>query len=102
MNDEQLTESEIALLEYKIFEGGVCNHEALNRLSAHYQANQEDRDFEKAIELWMAGWTSEPIRPGLRIMSWYWRRPPIGKRPKGRLFLSTDQALNHLRKATPN
>jgi hypothetical protein len=63
---------------------------------------EDDRTYmAKADELIEAGWKFELI-PGSttqaeHVMSWYWRRPgPRG----GRRFLSTDQALSHLRKAT--
>lgn len=94
-----MTPEELKAAQKKIFKpDGSIDREALAEFSKLIRAEQEDRDFEKAIELWMAGWISEPIREGLQIMSWYWRRPPRGKRKRGRLFLSTDQALNHLRR----
>ncbi len=65
-------------------------------------ANREQmnsNDMDKAIELWLAGWVSlTPHKCQQNIMSWYWRRPPIRKRKMGRLFLSTDQAFNALKK----
>lgn len=75
---------------------GSVDKDALKYYSDKIRAEQNDRDFGKAIELWLAGWTSEPLRDGLAIMSWYWRRPPKGNRKRGRLFLSTDQAHNHM------
>ncbi len=77
----------------------------------------DEKDMEQAIELWLAGWTSElPAHyntpegkemakndPWSRcaVMSWYWRRPPKGKRTQGRLFLSTNQAFNAMKRETP-
>lgn len=62
------------------------------------KAQQLNRDIEDAIELRLAGWTasmpSGELEPE-RVYSWQWRRPgPKG----GRLFLSTQQAINALRK----
>jgi hypothetical protein len=62
------------------------------------KAQQLNRDIEDAIELRLAGWTasmpSGELEPE-RVFSWQWRRPgPKG----GRLFLSTQQAINALRK----
>lgn len=56
----------------------------------------------QCLDLWGAGWTSERPNPNSALptqsMSLYWRRPPKGKRPKGRLFLSTNQAWQALQK----
>lgn len=94
-----MTNDEMKAAQAKIFRpDGSVDSEALTALSRQLRAELEDKDFEKAIELWLAGWKSEPLRDGLPIMSWYWRRPPFGKRKHGRLFLSTDQAINHLRR----
>lgn len=57
-----------------------------------------ERDMEKAYVLWLAGWTSHPVTPQSDVMSWYWRRPPRRKNSQGMLFLSTDQAFNHLQR----
>lgn len=35
-----------------------------------------------------------------QLMGWFWRRPPKGKRPKGKLYQSTQQAMNELRRAS--
>lgn len=53
---------------------------------------REEKDFEQATELWLAGWTSEKVTPTSQVMSWYWRAPAKGKRPLGRRYLSTNQA----------
>jgi hypothetical protein len=67
---------------------GIAEREAMN----------ED-DLNLALELWAAGWTSEtPHTTQNDIFSWYWRRPPSGNRKSGRLFLSTNQAINALRR----
>ncbi len=63
---------------------------------------EHDREYMiKAEELINAGWSFEFIEgeqgksQAERVMAWYWRKPgPRG----GRRFLSTDQALNHLRR----
>ncbi len=62
--------------------------------------NRNIEDLNKAIELWTAGWKSEIPKEfkNLDVMSWYWRRPPIGNRKTGKLFLSTDQAYSALKK----
>ena len=61
-----------------------------------------NRNIEDAIRLRVAGWTASlPTGPLEidRVFSWQWRRPgPRG----GRLFLSTEQAINALRKEQPN
>lgn len=56
---------------------------------------------EQCFDLWSAGWTSEVPNPQYgpcQSISLYWRRPPIGKRKQGRLFLSTNQAWMALKK----
>lgn len=62
------------------------------------KAQQLNRDIEDAIELRLAGWMASPPSGPLdieRVFAWQWRRPG----PKGeRLFLSTQQAVNALRK----
>ena len=59
-----------------------------------------NRDIEDAIILRIAGWTASLPGGPLdveRVFAWQWRRPgPRG----GRLFLSTSQAINALRKET--
>jgi hypothetical protein len=59
---------------------------------------QLNRDIEDAIRLRLAGWTASMPNSGLvldHVFGWQWRRPgPRG----GRLFLSTQQAINALRK----
>lgn len=58
-----------------------------------------EKDMEQAIELWLAGWTSElPNKTQTDVMSWYWRRPPRVAGKQGRLFLSTNQAHRAMRK----
>lgn len=60
-----------------------------------------NRDIEDAIRLRLAGWTASLPNGPLdvqRVFAWQWRRPgPRG----GRLFLSTQQAINALRKEQP-
>lgn len=65
------------------------------------KANREEtnlRDLDDAIELWLAGWTSDAGKPPRDVFSWYWRAPPKGKRPLGRKFLSSQQAVNFKRR----
>ena len=61
------------------------------------KTQQLNRDIEDAIELRLAGWTASMPNGTLdveRVFAWQWRRPgPHG----GRLFLSTQQAINALR-----
>ena len=58
-----------------------------------------DREaLEQAHELWMAGWTSEPVTPKSQVMSWYWRRPPRRAGKPGRKYLSTNQAWMALKR----
>jgi len=99
MSDE-LTPEERKELSIKLFgpDGNQFNKEAFKELVARYREERRDEELGQAIELWLAGWKSEPVRQGSEIMSWYWRRPPKGKRKKGKLFLSTQQAINALHK----
>ena len=78
-------------------DGESFDREQFDIFVAKCQEEHRDEYLGKAIELWMAGWKSEPLREHLEVMSWYWRRPPRPGRKKGRLFLSTDQALRALR-----
>lgn len=72
--------------------------EIINMLVFKSKVAQLNRDIEDAIELRLAGWTASLPDSGLvldRVFAWQWRRPgPRG----GRLFLSTSQAINALRK----
>ena len=58
----------------------------------------------KADDLFAAGWSPVWNQTGAApdLMSWYWRRPPVGRRKHGRLFKSTDQAWNALRRGKVN
>ncbi len=71
----------------------------LDELASATAEECNERDLGDAIELWLAGWTHEPVTLESRIMSWYWRAPAKGKRPKGRLYRSTQQAVNALRRS---
>jgi hypothetical protein len=60
---------------------------------------REDR--KQANELLAAGWTIVlPDSHDAPVMAWYWRRPPKRVGSKGRLFMSTNQAWNAMRKET--
>ncbi len=74
----------------------------------------DESEMGKAVELWLAGWTSElPASyntpeaqeraktdpwSACAVMSWYWRAP--SKRPgkPGRRYLSTNQAFNAMKR----
>lgn len=73
---------------------------ALFELTARaHTMERDERDIEtEAYALWMAGWTSHPVRLGSQVMSWYWRRPPRRPGKLGRLYLSTTQAFNAMMK----
>ncbi len=60
---------------------------------------RDEKDMEQAVELWLAGWTSEKPSASCAVMSWYWRSPPKGKRPRGKLHLSTNQAYRAMRRS---
>ncbi len=60
---------------------------------------RDEKDMEQAVELWVAGWTSEKPSASCAVMSWYWRSPPKGKRPLGRQYLSTNQAYRAMRRS---
>lgn len=91
-------------LRSAMFDGGPMTEEQRKLLDLCAEAVREDlndKDLGQAIELWMAGWTHEPVTPTSQIMSWYWRAPAKGKRAKGRRYLSTQQALNALHRTQP-
>jgi hypothetical protein len=79
-------------------DGNHFDREMFDIFVAKMKEEHRDQYFGIAIELWMAGWKSEPLREHMDVMSWYWRRPPRPGRKKGRLFLSTDQAYRQMRK----
>lgn len=93
-----MTPEEREELRRRVFSGDKVDKEALRKLSDDIREEREDGYLDKAIELWMAGWTSHSVGKNDEIMSWYWRRKPKAGRKKGKLFLSTDQALRALRK----
>lgn len=93
-----MTPEERENLRKQVFSGDKVDKEALRQLANDWREEARDKDFGKAIELWMAEWTSYPQSPKHEIMSWYWRRPPRPGRKKGRLYLSTDQAYRAMRK----
>lgn len=70
-----------------------------DQLQAHTSRIIYGNELHEAAELQKAGWTPEPLYPHSLLMAWRWRRP--GKRPgkKGRLFMSTSQAVNALRRS---
>lgn len=51
-----------------------------------------------AYELLAAGWMFEPVTEDSEPWQWYWRAPPKRKGSKGRLYKSTSQAINALRR----
>lgn len=57
-----------------------------------------DQDIGKALELWMAGWTSHPVRPDSDVFQWQWRASPKRAGKPGRKYLSTEQAFRALKK----
>lgn len=94
-----MTPEEQDKLKKQIFhEDGTVDKEALKKAGDQLWAELDDRYLGLAIELWISGWTCEPVTSTSQIMSWYWRRPPKPGRTKGRLFHSTDQAYNQLLK----
>lgn len=79
--------------------------ELYSRAQFEKRNNVDSPDFQQAMDLWAAGWKSElPRTPGenfwsqVQVMSYYWRRPSKRKGSKGRLFLSTNQAWQALRR----
>jgi hypothetical protein len=82
-------------------EGDVINQlEFLKLIGTAGLEQRNDKDIDKATELWLAGWVSETPYPSQRhaVMSWYWRRPPRTKNRPGRRYLSTNQAYNAMKK----
>lgn len=75
-------------------------------LSLAARAGREESnetEMEKAIELWIAGWTSEtPHSTQEDVMSWYWRRPTRRPGKPGRRYLSTQQAYNAMKRVCQN
>ncbi len=90
-----MTDSEREELARRLFgwNGEEPNHEEIAAYGREIAEAEEERYLGLALELWLEGWTAEPVRNGLPIMSWAWRRP--GKRG-GRRFASTDQAYRNL------
>lgn len=85
----------------------ACGHITLFDLACMARFEQRNsvdgHDYQQALELWQAGWTSEsPREPTggfwgqVQVMSWYWRRPPRRKGKPGRKYLSTNQAYQAL------
>lgn len=64
----------------------------------------DGRQADKALELWLAGWTSERPEGSLRTdyMSFYWRAPPKRPNKPGRRYLSTDQAFKAMKAQHPS
>lgn len=78
---------------------GTVDIELLQQESHHCMIEQNRRDWDQAVELWAAGWTAEPVSDTSEIMAYYWRAPSKKKGFKGRLYHSTGQALNALRRS---
>ena len=56
---------------------------------------------DQCYELWMNGWkteTTETLYIKLASWSWSWRRPPKGNRKVGKLFPSTNQAYQAMKR----
>jgi hypothetical protein len=96
-----MTESELEDWRVKCFgwNGEEFHRFYFDQFSEVLKEEHDNSELDKALELWGAGWKSEtPLKSQTQIMSWFWRRPgPRG----GRLFRSTDQALNALRRERP-
>lgn len=77
-------------------------HGILAILADSERERQDEKDLDKALALWAAGWTTDQDRETavgkrpLPIYSWAWRRPAIPPRTTGRRFASTDQAYRNL------
>jgi hypothetical protein len=78
-------------------------------LAVKARMDRDDKDMEQALELTAAGWTAEDPRDAslpppsniwgkTPVMSWYWRAPSKRKGCAGRLYRSTQQALNAFKK----
>ena len=80
----------------------VENREGLELFNLYCLAHREksnEYDMEKALELWLAGWTSEtPHVTQIDVMSWYWRAPSKRRGRPGRRYLSTNQAYNAMKR----
>lgn len=98
-----LSDEERRIISERIFgkDGNDFDRQQLEIYAAKLEAEHHDTYLGLAIELMLAGWTmNESPYPKGDVMGFYWRRP---KRPgtrdrKGKLFRSTDQAINALRK----
>jgi len=85
---------------------GSLDREMLDILAKASHQEREKKDMEQALELSAAGWQAEiqphhtphPFTGNVQVMSWYWRRPARRKNQKGRLYLSTNQAWNAMKK----
>jgi hypothetical protein len=103
-----MTEQERSEASRRIWgeDGKSFDREMLDIYARAAYKESNDAQMEKALELSAAGWAPElhdghtphPFTGQVSVMSWYWRRP--GKRPgkPGRLFRSTDQAYNALKR----
>ncbi len=86
---------------------GTLDREMFDLLARASYQESEKKDMEQALELSAAGWQAEiqphhtphPFTGNVSVMSWYWRRPSKRKGKPGRLFLSTNQAFNALKRA---
>ena len=95
-----LTEAERTLIHDRIFgkDGKHFDREMLQIYANKFRQQANEEDFIKAMDLWAAGWTSKEPSAKCDVMSWFWRRPPIGKRKLGRQYKSTEQAWNAFRR----
>jgi hypothetical protein len=62
-------------------------------MRAAEQSNQRE-----ARELIAAGWRPEPLHADDMVYQWRWRRPSRRAGKPGRLFLSTTQAFNAMKR----
>lgn len=91
-----------AMLEEVDMRGSAAWEDAQSLLNLASQARREEMnevDMAQAIDLWLAGWTSEtPSSTQVDVMSWYWRRPSRRERRPGRRYASTNQAWKALQR----
>lgn len=83
-----------------------CDKAAIAVLAEAAKLECRRDDVTQCDALILAGWKfvlPELVNPDMRKFEsepwqWYWRRPARRKGSKGRLFLSTNQAYNAMRK----
>ncbi len=97
-----LSDEERRIISARIFgpTNNAFDREQLEIYAAKLEAEHHEQYLGYAIELMLAGWTmTDSPYPKGDVMGFFWRRPKRhgSKDRKGKLYRSTDQAINALR-----